>query len=217
MIDLGKWERVIDPIALSTALNQVKAASKTYSIMPEYGNILKAFTMCPYDELKVVFIGQDPYPQKGKATGLAFANNSKPISKSLDVLTMSCLNDSVPHGPVEFDYTLESWARQGVLLLNSALTVIENMAGSHALIWSSFISSLLKNLSNRESGIIYVFLGKQAQMYIKNVNAETNYVLKDYHPAYYARKGQLMPNIFRTINTILKDQYNQKIEWYHEY
>ena len=165
---------------------------------------------------------QDPYPQKGIATGLALANNSETLdselSPSLKVIKEAVINFEIPHNCITFGPTLESWAKQGILMLNSALTVEMNRIGSHVMLWRPFISKFLKNLSNYNTGIVYVLFGKQAQTFKPYIREQFNHVFKVEHPAYFARNGRKMPHeLFINISNIVEGVYGVPIEWYKEY
>lgn len=204
----GGWTKVIDKNLLEQALNKVRKFPN--SLSPHYEDIFRAFHLCDYNNLKVVMIGQDPYPQKDIATGVMFGNNKLPMSPSLEVIWDSLGN------PEGFDITLESWTRQGVLLLNSSLTVKINNPNSHSLIWRKFTETLLKNLSKRETGIIYVLFGNVAQSFEYCIGP-FNQILKEKHPAWYSRQGIVMPDkVFREINSLLYSKYGETIKWYEQ-
>jgi uracil-DNA glycosylase len=214
----GHWLRVIDKEELFKALHNLQSLNKSL-LCPNYSDIFKAFELCNYNNLSVIIVGQDPYPQKGVATGIAFGNKlgTEELSPSLEVIKESCIDYTIPHNPIEFDITLESWAKQGVLMLNSALTCEVNKVGSHVMLWRPFISKLLRNLSEREAGLIYLLLGSQAKTFKPYINKQYNTILELEHPAYFARTNRTMPSIFSHINQLLKDKYDTTIEWYHEY
>lgn len=210
------WIKVVDLNILSNILNSLKKVNRTL-LCPHPDNIFKAFELCKYNNLKVVILGQDPYPQKDIATGIAFGNSTDEISPSLNILKESCIDFTIPHNSIIFDNSLESWCKQGVLLLNSALTCELNKPGSHTMLWRPFIKKLLINLSYRESGLIYILLGDNAKTFEPYINSKYNWIIKEKHPSYYARMNKLMPNtIFKETNKILKDNYNLKINWYEE-
>ena len=165
---------------------------------------------------------QDPYPQKGVATGLALANNSKTLesdlSPSLKIIKEAVIDFEVPHNCIIFDQTLESWARQGILMLNSALTVEMNKVGSHTMLWRPFIAKLLKSLSEYNTAIIYVLFGRQAQSFKPYINDKLNHVIEIEHPAYFARNGTKMPHqLFIDISNKVKELYGVPLKWYEEY
>lgn len=216
----GDWIRVINQKELNTVIGTMNRIYSSKKVCPAAENVFRAFDLCPYNELKVVFVGQDPYPQKDVATGILFGNKADvpedELSPSLKVVKEAAVNFEVPHNSIIFDQTLESWARQGILMINSALTVEMNKVGSHTMLWRPFISSLLKNISETNPGLIYVLFGSQAgtfQPYIK-----TGTVIKVPHPAYNARtETKMNPELFTDINRELKSKYSTTIKWYQEY
>lgn len=214
----GRWISVIDTVELTKVLNRLKSVDLD-RLCPDYCNIFKAFELCKYENCKVVFLGMDPYPQKGVATGILFGNKPKTeeLSPSLEVIKESCINYEIPHNPIEFDVTLESWAKQGILMINSALTCEVGKSGSHVNLWRPFVSKLLKNLSEHNTGMIYVLFGSQAKTFKPYINKCYNDIIEVEHPAYFARVGKIMPySVFTNINKLLKDRYNTTIEWYYE-
>lgn len=218
----GDWMKVINEAELLKVLDKVGLEYKNKIICPDQKDVFKAFKLCPFNDLKVVFLGYDPYPQKDVATGILFGNKEyveeDKLSTSLKVIKEAAINFEVPHNCIIFDQTLESWAKQGILMLNSALTVEMNKIGSHVMLWRPFIAKLLKNLSNKEPGIIYVLFGSQAQTFIPYINIRNSIVVKTEHPAWYARTNQKMsPKLFLDINKVLKEKYGVPIEWYKEY
>ena len=218
----GRWMRVIDKRELESVLSKLGPEYKRKPICPAQSDVFKAFKVCPYDKLKVVMLSQDPYPQKGVATGILFGNKEgtrdKDLSPSLQIVKEAAINFEIPHNCIIFDPTLESWAKQGILMINSALTVEMNKVGSHVMLWRPFIASLLKNLSENETGIIYVLFGKQAQTFKPYINKQLNTVLEENHPAYFARTGEAMPHtVFEQISKLTKGIYGIPITWYQEY
>ena len=154
-----------------------------------------------------------------RATGLAFANPpgtpEDSYSPSLSVLTESVIDFTKPHGVINFDPSLKMWEKQGVLLLNSALSCQKGMAGSHTLLWRPFIKNLLTNLSWYMPGIVYVLMGSQAQTLESYINKKNNYIFSTKHPSWYAREHQRMPSdIWRSINDILISQNGYGIKWF---
>lgn len=218
----GRWMRVIDKRELESVLSKLGPEYKRKPICPAQSNVFKAFEVCPYDKLKVVMLGQDLCPQKGVATGILFGNKKgtrdEDLSPSLQIIKEAAINFEIPHNCIIFDPTLESWAKQGILMINSALTVEMNKVGSHVMLWRPFIASLLKKLSENETGIIYVLFGKQAQTFKPYINKQFNTVLEENHPAYFARTGEAMPHtVFEQISKLTKGMYGMPITWYQEY
>jgi uracil-DNA glycosylase len=218
----GRWMRVIDKKELLAILSKLEVEYKRKPICPMQGDVFKAFKLCPYDNLKVVMLGQDPYPQKGVATGLLFGNkkevDEENLSPSLQIVKEAAINLEIPHKSIIFDQTLESWAKQGILMINTALTVEMNRIGSHVMLWRPFVANLLKKLSENETGIIYVLFGKQAQTFKPYINKQFNIILEENHPAYFARTETKMPStVFNQISKLTKDKYGIPITWYTEY
>lgn len=218
----GRWMRVIDKRELESVLSKLGPEYKRKPICPVQSDVFKAFEVCPYDKLKVVMLSQDPYPQKGVATGILFGNKEgtrdKDLSPSLQIVKEAAINFEIPHNCIIFDPTLESWAKQGILMINSALTVEMNKIGSHVMLWRPFIASLLKKLSENDTGIIYVLFGKQAQTFKPYINKRFNTILEENHPAYFARTGEAMPHtVFEQISKLTKGMYGVPITWYQEY
>ena len=218
----GKWMKVIDKRELESVLSKLGPEYKRKPICPAQNNVFKAFKVCPYDKLKIVLLGQDPFPQKGVATGILFGNKegtrNEDLSPSLQIVKEAAINVEIPHNCIIFDPTLESWAKQGILMINSALTVEMNKIGSHVMLWRPFITSLLKKLSENKTSIIYVLFGKQAQTFKPYINKQFNIVLEENHPAYFARTGGAMPHtVFEQISKLTREMYGIPITWYQEY
>ena len=225
----GKWSYVIDLKEADRIMKRLSVLKD--SVCPMIKDVFKAFILCPPDSVRVVILGEDPYPQYKSinkdsvslsvpvATGLAFANSSdtaeQNISKSLDILKESIIDYTVPHQGIIFDNSLEKWEAQGVLLLNAALTCEKGKSGSHLLLWRPFIRNFLSTFSNLYSGIVYVLMGSHAQSFECYINSNTNYIVKVRHPAYYTRTRTKMPsNIWREINKLLTGLNGYGIQWY---
>lgn len=218
----GDWMKVIDRTELNNVIAKVGQEYRRKPICPAQPDVFKAFRLCSLKNLKIVMLFQDPYPQKGVATGLALANNSKTLdselSPSLKVIKEAVINFEIPHYCITFDQTLESWAKQGILMINSALTVEMNRIGSHVMLWRPFIAKLLKNLSEYNTAIVYVLFGRQAQTFKPYINNRFNHIIKIEHPAYFARSGTKMPHqLFVDISNKVKEIYGVPIKWYEEY
>lgn len=218
----GDWMKVIDRAELSNVMAKVGQEYKRKPLCPIQSNVFKAFELCSLKDLRIVMLFQDPYPQKGIATGLALANNSETLeselSPSLKIIKEAVIDFEVPHNCIIFDQTLESWARQGILMLNSALTVEMNKVGSHTMLWRPFIAKLLKGLSEYNTAIIYVLFGRQAQSFKPYINDKLNHVIEIEHPAYFARNGTKMsPQLFIDISNKVKELYGVPLKWYEEY
>ena len=213
----GDWSKVIDLEEADRIMKKLSASN--FPICPTIKNVFKAFRKCPFKDLRLIVIGQDPYPQKDIATGIAFANtpDTKELSPSLEILKESVIDYTIPHKTITFDPSLEKWEAQGVLLLNAALTCELGRVGSHSLLWRPFIQSFLINLSKYHTGIVYLLMGTAAQSFEPYINKQFNYVIRIRHPSWYVRQKKKMPSdVWREINNILIGQNGYGIEWYKE-
>ena len=208
----GDWYPIINTTILNATLERL---SKESNYCPTPNKVFQAFVECKFKDLKVVFVGMDPYSQRGIATGLAFANSeeTKPnnYSPSLKVLidAVNKYYDDIPLGG--FDCTLKLWCRQGVLLLNSALTVKENETGSHILLWRPFIISLLQNIAKIKPNTIFVLFGTQAKSLHKYIGNSP--VIEVVHPAFCVRNKSSLPNFFKEVDDIMIKQGSKLIYW----
>lgn len=184
---------------------------------PPLKYLFRAFEECHLNNLKVVFIGQDPYPQLGVADGISFSCSltGKP-QPSLRYIFTEIEKTVHQEFPTPQDPDLKRWANQGVLMLNSALTCQIDKIGSHINIWKSFTAYLLDMLSLTNSGIIFVLLGKQAHEF-ESMIGDNHYILKVSHPASAAYSGGNWDSkdVFNEINKILEKNNGKdfKIQW----
>jgi uracil-DNA glycosylase len=182
-------------------------------IFPAFQNIYKAFELCSFLNTKVVIFGQDPYHQPGLANGLAFAvNKSEKIPGSLKNIYKE-INDDVGHC-VYSSGNLEQWASQGVLLLNSSLTVNKSEAGSHKNIgWNILIDSVI-HLLNTKVGVIFLLWGKDAQEKEKLIDKNINFIFKSSHPSPLSSyRGFFGCKHFSLTNELLIKNKKQPILW----
>lgn len=152
-------------------------------ILPAQKNILRALVETPPEEVKVVIMGQDPYPDRGHANGLCFSVNPgvTPLPKTLNNI-LGELKDDL--GIVKESGDLSEWARQGVLLLNATFTVVEGQRGSHRGIgWEALSTEAIRYLNEHFTGIVYILWGKDAQPKEMYVNSDTNLIIKSSHPS----------------------------------
>ena len=187
---------------------------ETKTIYPPYDEIFNAFKLTPLNEVKVVILGQDPYHEKGQAHGLAFstpAGRPKPRS----------LNNIFKEINAEYDYPipesgcLESWANQGVFLLNTVLTVEEGNANSHSKCgWQIFTDNVIKLLDCQTQPIVFLLWGKQAEKKKELIKNPNHLVLITSHPSpFSARRGFFGSNHFIKANEFLKQNNLKEINW----
>lgn len=217
----GDWSDILD-LQKVQGIMQRLVTSKA-PICPFLKDVFKAFRLCPFSKLKVILLAQDPYSNyrnnKPVATGLAFANPSdtykKDYSPSLKVLRDSLINICPQDKHIIFDPSLESWEKQGVLLLNTALTCEAGRPESHMLLWRPFITDFLTTLAMATERIVYVLMGSSAQSLEPYINHKGNSVLKIPHPSWYARTGnKLPPSLWKRINEALMGYHRNTIEWF---
>jgi uracil-DNA glycosylase len=165
---------------------------KTKNIYPESKNVFRAFDLCPFEETKVVILGQDPYHTPGTADGLAFSTQQAETPKSLAIIFKEIYKDlniqyirNVTYEEYFPTNNLEKWAKGGFLLLNTALTVEEGKPGSHKDIgWDTVITQAIKALTEHKKGgqVVFLLWGKEAKAYSSMINAP-HFFLESAHPA----------------------------------
>lgn len=192
----------------------VKDEYSKETIYPIGADIFKAFDACPFDDVKVVILGQDPYHGPGQANGLCFSvHEGIPFPPSLVNIFKELKNDLNKEIPP--NGSLERWAKQGVLLLNSTLTVRAHQAGSHQKKgWEDFTDAVITKLASAKKQVVYILWGSYAQKKAAVVNTTENCVLKSTHPSpLSAYRGFLGSGHFSKANQYLTDQGLPEIEW----
>ena len=161
----------------------VKQEYASGEIFPAGRNIFRAFDKCPFDKLKVVIIGQDPYHGEGQANGLCFSvNEGTPFPPSLKNIFKEVYDDVGT--PIPVSGNLDRWAEQGVLLLNSVLTVRAHNAASHAgRGWERFTDAVVKAIAERKQGVVYMLWGSYAQRKGSIADSRQNLILHAVHPS----------------------------------
>lgn len=191
---------------------------KKYVIYPSRDDLFKCFTLTPYNNVKIILMGMDPY-HDGSADGLAFSNSqSLIISPSLRIMLKEVSNE-YPEKEREINYgrlvrqDLTRWAYQGVLLINAAQTVREGEPGSHMKLWSGFTKRVIHSLNNK-TDLIWILLGNKAKEFIPEISKQ-HYILTAPHPAseIYRETGFYGSNIFKKANERLSVLNKKEIEW----
>ena len=161
----------------------VRQEYQTTTCYPPGKLIFNAFNLCPFEEVKVVIIGQDPYHGDGQANGLCFSvNDGVPFPPSLENIFKEVRDDMGV--PIPSSGNLDRWAEQGVLLLNSVLTVRAHMAASHAKQgWEQFTDAVVRAIAERKEGVVYMLWGSYAQRKGAIADASRNLILKSVHPS----------------------------------
>jgi len=217
---VGKhWRDHLSGVTQSSQFNNLnKFLNQEYNqnhvFFPESKNIFRSFLLTPFHSLKVVIIGQDPYHGEGQADGLAFS-----VPKSI-VLPPSLRNIfkeiNSDKECIEFTHgTLDSWAKQGVLLLNTVLTVRAHQANSHRNQgWELFTDQVIRTISDKRKDVIFVLWGKPAQTKQVLIDIKKHNVLKSSHPSpLSAYRGFLGCGHFKKINEILQKNNQTPINW----
>lgn len=200
-------------LEIVTFLKIEKNAGKI--IYPPGPLIFNAFNQTPFNKVRVVIIGQDPYHNPGQAHGLSFSvpNGIKPPPSLVNIYKEIQNNLGIPM-PVGYG-NLTSWAQQGVLLLNAMLTVRANEPASHSKIgWMDFTDTIISKISDEKKGIIFLLWGKFAQEKQLLIDETKHFVLKAAHPSpFSADKGFFGCKHFSKTNSLLTDQGLAPINW----
>lgn len=211
------WKEALEPEFLKpywkALAENIRHQYQTKKIYPPAGHILRAFNLCPLDSVKVVIVGQDPYHGVGQANGLSFSvNEGVPLPPSLKNIFKEIQNDlgvtPLPSGD------LSRWATQGVLMLNSVLTVMANNPASHAGIgWEQFTDAVIQTLNNKRTHVVYMLWGKYAQSKGMVINRDQNLVLASGHPSPYSASLFFGKHHFSQCNQYLIKNGITPIDW----
>lgn len=186
----------------------------TKTVYPPAKFIFNAFDRCPFEDVKVVIVGQDPYHEPGQAHGLCFSvNEGVQIPPSL-VNIYKEIHDNLGT-PIPRSGNLERWAAQGVLLLNATLTVQAHRAGSHqGKGWEQFTDSVISHLANERDHLVFILWGAYAQRKGENIDANRHLVLKSPHPSpLSAHRGFFGNKHFSKANAYLMAHDKKPINW----
>ncbi|EKJ86221.1 uracil-DNA glycosylase [Leptospira meyeri] len=187
---------------------------KTSIVYPPAKLIFNAFDSCPFDKVKVVILGQDPYHGPGQAHGLCFSvNEGVPFPPSLQNIFKEIADDL--QKPIPKSGNLTHWANQGVLLLNATLTVQKDKAGSHQNKgWEEFTDAAIKILAEKKSNIVFLLWGSFAQKKESLIPPNKHLILKSAHPSpLSAYRGFLGNKHFSKTNEYLHSQGKEPIDW----
>lgn len=192
----------------------LKSEYQTKVIYPGMYDIFNALKYTSYEDVKVVILGQDPYHEPNQANGLAFSvNDGVDFPASLNNIFKELESDLGIKKPKSGNLT--KWAKQGVLLLNSVLTVRAHMARSHAgRGWEEFTTAVIKKLNEREKPVIFVLWGNDAKRKEEYITNKNHYILKAAHPSpLSAYNGFFGCHHFSKINEILRNNNQKEIDW----
>lgn len=192
----------------------VKLQYANFVCYPPGKLIFNAFNQCPFDKVKVVLIGQDPYHEPGQAQGLCFSVGDgvkfPPSLRNIFAEIQSDLGIDVPQSG-----DLTRWAKQGVLLLNATLTVREHAAGSHQNMgWETFTDEVIRKVSEGRENVVFMLWGSYAQSKAKLIDASRHCVLKSAHPSpLSAYRGFFGNHHFSICNQYLQQHGMEPIQW----
>ncbi len=184
------------------------------TIYPNPKNIFKAFEKTPFDDLKVVILGQDPYHWPGQAQGFCFSvSEDVKLPPSLQNIYKE-LHNSLGISPAKI-WDLTPWTEQGVFLLNAILTVEKSKPASHSKIWwETFTDKVIETISKEKEWVVFLLWGAFAQSKEKLIDTSKHFVLKTTHPSpFSAYRGFLWSNCFVEANRILKENGKSEIDW----
>lgn len=192
----------------------VRSEYSTKTVYPPARNIFRAFDLCPFDKVKVVIVGQDPYHGAKQANGLSFSvNDGIALPPSLKNIYQEIKNDlGITPSP---SGDLTRWAKQGVLMLNSVLTVLANKPASHAGSgWEQFTDAVIQSLNDHRTHVVYLLWGKYAQAKGMVINREQNLVLTSGHPSPYSASLFFGNHHFSRCNEYLTQHGMTPIDWH---
>ena len=206
------WSNILNPFLDSKEFDSIvdkliNLVEQNRRFTPKFKDAFNPFIETKYQDLKVVIVNQDPYPQLGVADGLAFScSKTGKAEKALQYI-FKVLGDE------DGDVDLRRWANQGVLLINTALTCELNKTGSHYSIWKPFTEYLFKSINQKNKNIVFVLMGRKAESWQLLLNEQK--ILKCSHPTSAAYKNDIWnaDDIFEKINKELDRQDKTCINW----
>lgn len=214
------WDTVLEHEFQKPYYQQLREfLNKEYSketVYPTIDNLWTAFKMTPFKNVKVVILGQDPYHGAGQAHGLSFSvQPGVPLPPSLRNMCKELSSDI--GCPIPEHGTLTGWARQGVLMLNTVLTVREGQAHSHrGQGWEQFTDEVIRQLSARKEPVVFILWGRPAQQKKRFIDMKQNAVIESVHPSpLSASRGFFGSRPYSATNQILESWKETPIEWCH--
>ncbi len=212
------WKKVLEPVFqkpyFKNLIDFIKSEYKRKTIYPPGNLIFNAFASTPFEKVKVVIIGQDPYHGHNQAHGLCFSvNKGIPIPPSLKNIYKELERDLGYKQPNHGD--LSAWAKQGVLLLNAILTVQAGVASSHKdKGWEQFTDDVIQILNEKKKNLVFLLWGKFAQEKGKNIDNQKHLVLKASHPSPLANPSNFIGcGHFSKTNEYLRQNGLEPIDW----
>jgi uracil-DNA glycosylase len=208
-------EKEFEKDYFSKLTEYVRMEYKQHTVYPEGKLIFNAFDHCPFEKVRVVILGQDPYHEPGQAHGLCFSvQQGIKFPPSLQNIFKEIRSDE-GYEPLK-DGNLERWANQGVLLLNATLTVRAHLAGSHQNKgWETFTDAAIHKLAEERTGLVFLLWGSYAQKKGEFIDPRKHLVLKSVHPSpLSAHRGFFGNHHFSLANDYLMKQGLTPIDWH---
>jgi uracil-DNA glycosylase len=211
------WTEILAPIKnteyFTTLWEKVKEEYQITKCFPPKNQIFRAIELTPFEEVKVVIIGQDPYHNDNQANGLCFSVSDKVTAPPSLKNIFKELEDDL--GIKKISNELEMWAKQGVLLLNATLTVRAHEANSHKdLGWEQFTDFIIKEISDKKENVVFVLWGAFAQKKAGLIDTSRHFIIQSAHPSPFSvHKGFFGSRPFSKINQFLKEKGKEPINW----
>ena len=211
------WTEILAPIKnteyFTTLWEKVKEEYQTTKCCPPKNQIFRTIELTPFEEVKVVIIGQDPYHNDNQANGLCFSVSDKVTAPPSLKNIFKELEDDL--GIKKTSNELEMWAKQGVLLLNATLTVRAHEANSHKdLGWEKFTDFIIKEISDKKENVVFVLWGAFAQKKVGLIDASKHFIIQSAHPSPFSvHKGFFGSRPFSKINQFLEEKGKEPINW----
>jgi uracil-DNA glycosylase len=220
-LKFNNWDKVFNSFIFSSEFDNIlndlyNLSSQDKKFTPPLKQVFRAFEECPYDNLKIVIIGQDPYPQLGVADGISFScSNTNILQPSLRYVLGEVNKTIYGENLVSTNVDLKRWSNQGILMLNTSLTTEVGKIGQHYDIWKGFTAYLLDYLTHNKENIVYIYMGKKAQEWA-DLTGDNNHKLFVSHPAsaaYTKQKHWNSDNVFLKTQLLVKKYHNSDIIW----
>ena len=214
------WGQKLKPFIFSGDFDNILMHLHRLSIQnkkftPTIKDLFRAFEECPYDKLKIIMVGQEPYLNIGSSDGLAFSCSNNPRIETSLKFILDEVNKTVYGGhAVSIDPDLKRWSNQGILLLNTSLTSQICKSGQHYEIWKPFMAYLFDLLNHNKNELIYLYIGKKAQKWVDSIdNGYKFLVTHPINPASINTRKWNSDDVFLKTQLLVKEHYNTDIIW----
>ncbi|MDD3771351.1 MAG: uracil-DNA glycosylase [Weeksellaceae bacterium] len=214
----NSWKKVLeDEFEKNYFKNLMEFLNSEYenhTVYPPKHQLFNAFHFTPFEEVKVVILGQDPYHGAGQANGLSFSvSDGVPIPPSLKNIFKELHSDL--HLPIPFSGNLENWAKQGVFLLNATLSVQSGKPASHQKKgWEIFTDTVIQKLANKNENLVFILWGNPAHKKVEFIDSSRHFIIQTAHPSpLSAYRGFFGSKVFSKTNQFLKSVGKPEINW----